>query len=83
VNEALATDRAFKEPWEARVFAMTVLLHERGVFSWPEWTLALSREIQRAKSGGNPDLGDTYYQHWLNALETLTARAEPKASSQL
>jgi nitrile hydratase accessory protein len=63
----------FNEPWEARAFAMVVLLHERGLFSWPEWAEALSREIGRAQAAGDPDLGDTYYQHWLNALEALTA----------
>jgi nitrile hydratase accessory protein len=75
VTEAFLDNAVFKEPWEARVFAMAVMLHERGLFSWPEWTLALSCEIQRAKSAGHPDLGGTYYQHWLNALETLVARA--------
>jgi len=59
---------------------MAVMLHERGLFSWPEWTLALSREIRLAKTAGDPDLGSTYYRHWLKALETLTARADLKAS---
>jgi nitrile hydratase accessory protein len=75
VTEAFPDHAVFKEPWEARVFAMAVMLHERGLFSWPEWTLALSREIHRANSAGNPDPVFTYYEHWLNALETLIARA--------
>jgi nitrile hydratase accessory protein len=61
----------FRDPWEARAFAMTIALHERGLFTWPEWAAALSSQIQLAQQAGDADLGDTYYQHWLNALETL------------
>ena len=61
----------FNEPWEARAFAMTLALHERGVFTWPQWAEALSRQIEKARAAGDADLGDTYYQHWLLALESL------------
>ena len=61
----------FNEPWEARAFAMTLALHERGLFTWPQWADALSREIDRAHTAGDADLGDTYYRHWLLALESL------------
>jgi nitrile hydratase accessory protein len=63
----------FREPWEAQAFAMAVALHGRGVFSWPEWTAALAAEIRRAQAAGDPDTGETYYRHWLNALERLIA----------
>ena len=61
----------FAEPWQAQAFAMTLALHEHGVFSWPEWADALSRQIKAAQAAGDPDLGDTYYRHWLAALEQL------------
>ena len=63
----------FREPWEAQAFAMTLALYERGLFTWPEWAATLAEEIKRAQSAGDPDSGDTYYQHWLNALERLAA----------
>ena len=63
----------FNEPWEARAFAMTLALHERGVFTWPQWAEALSRQIELAHAAGDADLGDTYYQHWLRALESLVS----------
>ena len=63
----------FREPWEAQAFAMAVRLHEAGVFEWTEWAATLSSEIERAQAAGDPDLGDTYYRHWLNALEALAA----------
>jgi nitrile hydratase accessory protein len=63
----------FREPWEAQAFAMTLALHERGLFSWSEWAAALAQEIKRAQAAGDPDTGETYYTHWLNALERLVA----------
>jgi len=63
----------FREPWEAQAFAMALALHERGVFTWPEWAAALAAEIKRAQAAGDPDTGETYYLHWLNALERLVA----------
>lgn len=61
----------FREPWEAEAFALTLALHERGVFSWSEWTAALSEQIRRAQAAGTPDRGETYYRHWLAALEWM------------
>jgi nitrile hydratase accessory protein len=63
----------FSEPWEAQAFAMTLALHERGLFNWGEWATALAAEIKRAQSGGDPDTGETYYLHWLAALEKIVA----------
>ncbi|NBS56154.1 MAG: nitrile hydratase accessory protein [Betaproteobacteria bacterium] len=62
----------FKAPWEAQVFALVIELHRRGVFTWPQWAEALSAAIVRAQSCGDPDLGDTYYLHWVSALEAIT-----------
>ena len=63
----------FREPWEAQAFAMAVALHERGLFTWGEWTAVLGDEIKRAQAAGDPDAGDTYYLHWLAALERIVA----------
>ena len=65
----------FREPWEAQAFAMTLVLHQRGLFSWSEWAAALAAQIREAQAAGDADQGDTYYHHWLAALEALvTAR---------
>ena len=63
----------FREPWEAQAFAMTLALHERGVFTWNEWSRALAATIAAAQAAGDADLGGTYYRHWLAALEGLIA----------
>ena len=63
----------FREPWEARAFAMALSLHEAGIFTWSEWAEALGAEIKRAQAAGDPDTGETYYSHWLATLERLVA----------
>jgi len=63
----------FREPWEAQAFAMALALHARGLFTWPEWADVLAQEIKRAQAAGDPDTGETYYLHWLNALERIVA----------
>ena len=63
----------FNEPWEAHAFALAVRLSESGCFSWSEWAATLSHEIRAAQERGDPDLGHSYYHHWLNALERLCA----------
>ena len=63
----------FRAPWEAQAFAMAVLLNERGLFTWPEWSARLADEIAAAKERGESDDGRRYYRHWLAALEALLA----------
>jgi nitrile hydratase accessory protein len=63
----------FKEPWEAQAFALAVHLSEAGKFTWSEWVEVFSREVKAAQEQCDPDLGDTYYHHWLNALERICA----------
>ena len=64
----------FREPWEAQAFSMALALHQRGVFTWPEWAAALADEIKRAQAAGDPDTGATYYRHWLATLERLVTK---------
>jgi len=63
----------FREPWEAQAFAMVVALHRRGLFNWKVWADTLAAQFTAAPAAGDPDLGDTYYRHWLAALETIVA----------
>jgi nitrile hydratase accessory protein len=67
----MTPERPFNEPWEAEAFALAVKLSEQGVFTWSEWAETLAAEIKRAQAAGDPDLGDTYWRHWLGALERL------------
>ncbi|MCE2509571.1 MAG: nitrile hydratase accessory protein [Alphaproteobacteria bacterium] len=73
----------FREPWEASAFAMAVKLSEEGHFTWKEWAAVLAEEIEAAQRDGDPDLGDTYYRHWLRALERLVAEKELATEAEL
>jgi nitrile hydratase accessory protein len=59
-------ERSFAEPWEAQAFAMAVKLHERGVFSWTEWSECLGVELKAEPQR-------PYYECWLAALEKLVS----------
>ncbi|MGY5805206.1 nitrile hydratase accessory protein [Rhizobium sp. LEGMi12c] len=58
----------FPEPWAADAFAMTVHLHEKGLFAWSEWAEQLSTELY--KPGRAPD-GSDYFDCWVAALSGL------------
>lgn len=77
------TGPVFREPWEAQAFAMTLALHERGLFTWSEWARALGAEIAAAQAAGDADAGDTYYRHWLAALEGLVATKGASSRAEL
>jgi nitrile hydratase accessory protein len=70
---AAADGPVFEAPWQAQAFAIAVALHAHGLFTWPEWTATLADEIRRAQAAGDPDTGETYYHHWLAALERIVA----------
>lgn len=70
------SEPVFAEPWQAQAFAMTVALHERGLFTWPEWAAALSARIKA-------DEGAEYYACWLAALEDLLGAKQPGSGAEL
>jgi nitrile hydratase accessory protein len=73
----------FRAPWEAQAFAMAVMLHERGYFTWKEWAARLADEIAAARAAGDPDDGSRYYYYWLTALEKLVAEKRLVKSDEL
>lgn len=58
----------FPEPWAAEAFAMTVHLHEKGLFGWNEWAEALSAELH---TPGRAEDGSDYFDCWVAALSGL------------
>jgi nitrile hydratase accessory protein len=75
-NPGLPADEqgpVFREPWQAQAFAMTLALHEKGLFGWGEWATMLGETIKAAQAAGDPDTGETYYDHWLATLERMTS----------
>ena len=70
---ATAKARCSASRGKRKLSRMALALHERGVFTWTEWAATLGEEIKRAQAAGDPDRGDTYYRHWLAALERIVA----------
>ena len=64
-------ENPFRNAWEAEAFAMGNLLIKNGFMTVGEWVQVFSEEIRAAQSHGDPDRGDTYYSHWMNALERI------------
>jgi nitrile hydratase accessory protein len=73
----------FAEPWQAQAFAMTLSLHQGGLFTWQEWADALAAQISAAQTAGDADLGDTYCAHWLTALESLVVAKGASSAAEL
>ncbi len=73
----------FPAPWAARAFAFTLALHERDLFTWPQWAEALGAAIKKGQQDSDPE---TYWLCWLSALEALLAVkavAEPSELASL
>lgn len=73
----------FRQPWEARAFAMVVNMHGQGHFTWNEWVEQLSGVIAE-ESGRNPgEDGSRYYHHWLKACERLLEAKGISSSAEI
>jgi nitrile hydratase accessory protein len=64
--------RAFDQPWELRAFAMAVAAYHNGQYEWSEFQLSLISSIKAWEADGGAEPG-SYYEHWLQALETVLA----------
>ena len=63
-------ERPFDQPWQAQAFALTVALHQAGLFTWPDWAQTLGAELKNAAEDGSD-----YWDHWLAALAERWQRA--------
>ena len=61
----------FADSWEAEAFIMGKMLVADGLITPREWYDTISGEIKAAQERGDPDRGDTHYQHWMDALERI------------
>lgn len=73
----------FGAPWQAQAFALTLALHERSLFTWPEWAQLLATCIAAAPAQPAEDAGDAYYRQWLAALEQMVARIGASTAPEL
>jgi nitrile hydratase accessory protein len=65
----------FHDPWERRVFSLTVALCEQGLYQWDEFRDRLIAEIAAAERMAGTDASHSsrpgYYESWLAAFEKL------------
>ncbi|WP_158258470.1 nitrile hydratase accessory protein [Rhodopila globiformis] len=72
----------FREPWQAKAFALAVLLHREGHFTWDAWVRTLAEEIAAFPQRAGEDAELAYHRQFLAALETIVANtglAKPEA----
>ena len=63
----------FREPWQAKAFAIVVLLHRQGRFEWNEWLQVLGAEIAARPQQPGEDPDAAYHRQFLAALEQMVA----------
>lgn len=76
----------FAQPWHAQLFALTLHLNERGLFSWPDWAARFGATLRAHGLSRELDGGDDYFGAWLETLETLLAEdgaAAPEEAARL
>lgn len=65
----------FHDPWERKIFAITVSLCEQGLYKWDEFRDHLIAEIAAAERAKGPNAPasvlPSYYESWLTAFEKL------------
>lgn len=73
----------FSEPWESRLFGVTISLHRAGLFEWDEFRQLLIAEIAAWENSGQPQSEWSYYECWQAALEKLLATKGLCAGNEL
>jgi nitrile hydratase accessory protein len=73
----------FEAPWQGRVFAMAVALHEAGVFTWSEFQNQLI-EVIGAWDRNSENTDDyEYYDHFQAALQQVMVAKGVLSSADL
>lgn len=60
----------FHNPWESRIFAMAVLLFEKGIYPWKTFNGEFAKGIGEVESQHpDTDVVSSYYRLWMEAFE--------------
>lgn len=68
-HETPRPETPFTEPWQARIFALTVAMNEAGHFTWNEWASVFGVHLKGTRDGA-----DDYWRAWAAALEAMLAQ---------
>jgi len=66
--------KAFDDPWQAQLFALTLALADQGRFRWSDWTAEFGATLKRHGAGRMLDGGQDYFAAWLETLEAMLDR---------
>jgi len=74
----------FESPWQARAFALAVILSDYGTdeYKWKALQSRLVDEIEKSNSEGDYS-EDIYYEQWLQALERTVTDDEIISAERL
>ena len=61
----------FSEPWQARLFGLTLELQRQKHFTWQEWAIEFAKETSADPAREHSDEVRRYYLCWMTALEHL------------
>lgn len=61
----------FDEPWQSRLFGLTLSLEAQGLFRWSDFQQALIAEIARWEATASESEPYRYYDRWQRAIEGL------------
>ena len=73
----------FEEPWQGRVFAMSILLNKAGLFSWDEFQSQLISTIEQWEREGDNSEDYKYYERFSDALNSLLGKKGIVAGEEL
>ncbi len=77
------TGPVFRQPWEAKTFAMVVTLNEKGIFSWETWVDELTKVIAEAAKEDSDEDDSMYYYYWMEALERILGARDISSDADL
>jgi nitrile hydratase accessory protein len=63
----------FREPWQAKAFALVVLLYRGQHFTWDAWVRTLAGEIAARPQHAGETAEMAYHRQFLATLETIVA----------
>ena len=73
----------FAEPWESRVFGMTIALYQDGVFTWDEFKDQLIAAVARWEAGHPDGEGYRYYACWFEAIQRVLSDRQILSAAEL
>jgi nitrile hydratase accessory protein len=73
----------FAEPWESRVFGLTIALYRDGAFTWDEFKDQLVAAVARWEADHPDGEGYRYYTCWFEAIQRVLSDRQILSAADL